>query len=146
MNKVKIVRKGEVKLQDLVGAVKRTEGFDTCGAIVVFNGVVRGVGHDGSRVKALSYEAYEDLALRELDRVRLKVMGSRPNLVELLIYHVVDELKPGEDTVFIVAAGAHRDDAFKAAMEALERVKTEVPIWKKEVTERGSVWISSIKP
>jgi len=139
--KVRLAKRGEVKLQDLVEEVKRSEGFRECGAIVVFNGVVRGVGHDGSPVKKLVYEAYEEVALRRLEEIRREVL-ERTGAKELLIVHVVDELRQGEDTVFIVAASAHRAEAFKAAMEALELVKSRAPIWKKEVTEKGESWVS----
>ncbi|RLF11805.1 MAG: molybdenum cofactor biosynthesis protein MoaE [Thermoprotei archaeon] len=143
MDKVKLVKKGEVKLQDLVEAVKSSEGFSECGAIVAFNGVVRGVGHDGSKVLKLCYEAYEEAALQSLKAIRQKILTGNPEVKELVIYHVIDELESGEDTVFIVAAGMHRKETFKAVLEALEMVKTEAAIWKKEVTVKGEAWITS---
>ena len=73
--------------------------------------------------------------------IREDILKKYEDLVELLIYHVVDELEPGEQTVFIVAAAKHRDSAFKACREAIDRVKAEAPIWKKEVSEGEQHWI-----
>lgn len=139
--KVRVARRGEVKLQDLIDEVRRSEGFEECGAIVAFNGVVRGVGRDGSRVRKLVYEAYEEAVVEALEEVRREVL-ERTGAKELLIAHVVDELGQGDDIVFIVAAAPHRAEAFKAAMEAIELIKSRAPIWKKEVTELGERWVS----
>jgi molybdopterin synthase catalytic subunit len=142
VEKVKLFKRGEVKLQDLVEALRPLAEHGGCGAIVAFNGVVRSTGRDGSKVLKLAYEAYEEAALRALAEVRRRVMDGNPGVEEVLIYHVVGDVKPGEDTVLIAVAAKHRREAFKAAEEALEAVKHEVALWKKEVTERGESWVS----
>jgi len=146
VEKVRLARRGEVKLQDLVEALRPLAEHGRCGAIVAFNGVVRSTGLDGSRVVKLVYEAYEEAALRALHEVRRRVMEGHPGVEEVLIYHVVDELRPGEDALLIAVAAHHRKEAFEAAQEALEAVKHEAAIWKKEVTERGEAWVSSVSP
>jgi molybdopterin synthase catalytic subunit len=54
---------------------------------------------------------------------------------------VIDELEPGDETLFIVAMGKHRQDAINAISQAIEKIKTKPPIWKKEVTDRGAYWV-----
>lgn len=142
VEKVRLFRRGEVKLQDLVEALRPLAERGGCGAVVAFNGLVRSEGHDGSRVLKLAYEAYEEAALRSLAEVRRRVMDGNPGVEEVLIYHVVGDVQPGEDTVLIAVAARHRHEAFRAAEEALEAVKREAAIWKKEVTERGEGWVS----
>ncbi|MCX8205163.1 MAG: molybdenum cofactor biosynthesis protein MoaE [Candidatus Nezhaarchaeota archaeon] len=143
MSGVGLVKKGEVRAQDLIEALRPLARYGDCGAIVVFNGVVRSAGRDGSRVLKLAYEAYEEGAIEALGKIRERVVRSVPGVREVLIYHVVDEVEPGEDTVLIAVAASHRHEAFKAAEEVLEAVKREAAIWKKEVTERGGAWVSS---
>lgn len=142
MERVRLVRRGEVRAQDLIEALRALAREGDCGAIVVFNGVVRSVGRDGSRVLKLSYEAYEEAAVEALREIRERAMRSVPGVREVMIYHVVDEVEPGEDTVIIAVAAGHRREAFRAAEEVLEAVKQEAAIWKKEVTERGEAWVS----
>lgn len=143
MEKVRLAKRGEVRLQDLVEALRPLAEHGRCGAIVAFNGVVRSTGLNGSRVVKLLYEAFEEAALRSLHEIRRRVLEANPGVEEVLICHVVDELRPGEDTLFIAVAAHHRQEAFKAAQEVLEAIKHEAAIWKKEVTEKGEAWVSS---
>ncbi len=138
MEKVKIVRRGEIRFQELIEKLKSNPRVFECGAIACFLGIVRGVGKDGSRVKKLFYEAWEEKAFEALTKIREEILSENKNLVDLLIYHVVDELQPGDETVFIVAVGKHRGDAINAVAKTIEEVKTKPPIWKKEYTEKGS--------
>ncbi len=142
MKKVQLVRKGEVKLDDLIMKVRGSQGIEECGAIVVFMGIARGIGHDGSKLKRLHYEADKEIALKSLERIRREVLGENEDVKEIYITHVVDDLSPGEDILYIVSAAKHRNYAFKAAREVLERIKKETPIWKKEVTLKGEHWVS----
>jgi len=142
VEKVRLAKRGEVKLQDLVEALRPLATKGGCGAIVAFNGVVRSIGRDSSRVLKLVYEAYEEAALKGLSKIRERVLRENPGVEEVLICHVVDELEPGEDTVLIAVAARHRLEAFKAAQEALEAVKHMAAVSKKEVTERGETWVS----
>jgi molybdopterin synthase catalytic subunit len=94
VEKVKLFKRGEAKLQDLVEALRPLAEHGSCGAIVAFNGVVRSTGRDGSKVLKLAYEAYEEAALRALAEVRRRVMDGNPGVEEVLIYHVVGDLFP----------------------------------------------------
>lgn len=109
------------------------------GAIVTFDGVVRNNAR-GKKVTHLYYEAYAELARRELQKIENTAMQRWP-LQAIAIVHRVGRLEIGESSVFIVVSAAHRHDAFEASRYAIDTLKTTVPIWKKEHYEDGEVWI-----
>jgi len=143
LERVKIVRRGEFNLQELVEELKKCPEAFECGAIACFVGIVRGVGKNGSKVQKLSYEAWEEEAVKSLTEIRREILQTNKNTKDLLIYHVIDESKPKDETVSIVAIGKHRHDAMNAVRKAIEEIKTKPPIWKKEYTEKGSYWLES---
>ncbi len=113
------------------------------GGYVIFLGKVRKKS-EGREVIKLNYEAYEDMAVAEMDRIREEAM-ERFRILDMLIWHRVGELKVGEDTILIIASGEHRNEAFDACRWAIDEVKHRVPVWKKEVREDGSFWIEGDK-
>jgi len=64
-------------------------------------------------------------------------------IIDAIVEHRVGVANVGENTVYALVASKHREEGFKSIIELIERLKHEVPIWKKEVTERGSRWIES---
>lgn len=123
-----------ISVDDVIAAVRD----DAHGGIVVFIGTVR-ERNRGQRVERLDYEAYPEMAeatMREI-ATRLESGGD----VRVAMHHRVGELAVGEIAVVVVAGSAHRDAAFTAARAAIDELKTIVPIWKKEHTEDGAVWI-----
>lgn len=114
-----------------------------CGGLCAFVGVVR-VTHQGRRVRHLEYEAHEPLALKAFARIADEADGHWPT-VRLAIHHRVGRLEPGEASIVVVAASAHRADAFRACRYAIERVKQIAPIWKHEFFEDGDVWVDGVR-
>lgn len=113
------------------------EGTD-CGAVVSFTGTVRSSNH-GQAVVRLEYEAYPEMALRvfgQIAGVAQERWGAR-----LAIHHRTGALQPGEVSVVIAAAAPHRADAFEACRHAIEVLKKDAPIWKREFYPDGSSWI-----
>ncbi len=133
--------KGEVDLPDLLRRLRGGLGEEV-GAIGCFIGVVRAVSSEGEKVKLLSYEAAEDAA-KKLQEIASEI-ERKPNIKRVMIHHIVDQLAPGEDVVYVLVAGKKREDVFKALPEIMDRVKTEIPIWKKEVTENREYWVHEI--
>ncbi|TKJ26302.1 MAG: hypothetical protein CEE41_02390 [Hadesarchaea archaeon B3_Hades] len=138
MPDVGIYSKGEVSLPDLFRKLRQDIG-ENVGAIGCFVGVVRGLSGEGERVKFLRYQSSED-AVKKLEQIAADI-EKRPNIRRVMIHHIVDQVAPGEDAIYVLVAGHRRDDVFKALPELMNRVKAEVPIWKKEVTERREYWI-----
>jgi molybdopterin synthase catalytic subunit len=108
------------------------------GGVVTFTGNVRAESR-GKRVLRLEYEAYRPMAERKLAEIGDLVATGHG--VDVAIVHRVGVLAPGEAAVVIACAAAHRTPAFRACEECIERLKKDVPIWKREVFEDGSEWV-----
>lgn len=108
------------------------------GAVVTFQGDVRGETK-GRRVTHLEYEAYLPMAERSLAHIAGQIEAEHGAAVAII--HRVGTLRPGEAAVVIACAAPHRTPAFRACEAAIERLKREVPIWKREVFDDGSVWV-----
>ncbi|MEM4523629.1 MAG: molybdenum cofactor biosynthesis protein MoaE, partial [Archaeoglobaceae archaeon] len=124
-------------LKSVVEKIKK--GSINCGAIGVFIGVARGTS-DGKKVKMLEYEAYEEV-LGEKVRELEKRIRAFPGVENFKFYHKLGKILPGEDIVYIAVAGKHRKDIWAPLMLAVEFMKTELPIWKKEKFENGERWV-----
>jgi molybdopterin synthase catalytic subunit len=109
------------------------------GAAVIFEGVVRNHAR-GRRVRYLEYDAYEIMALKKLEEVGA-LAKAKFAIRDIGIWHRLGPMLPGECSVIIVAASAHREAAFEACRFAIDTLKKTVPIWKKEFYEDGEVWI-----
>ncbi len=111
------------------------------GAVVPFIGTTRN-HNEGRRVIALDYEAYPEMAEKELARIGAEAKQKWP-ICKMAIVHRLGPVQIGEASVIIVVSSAHRDAAFAASRFAIEEIKKTVPIWKKEVFEGGEVWIGT---
>jgi MoaE-MoaD fusion protein len=128
-----IVRE-KIDIQRLVNAIKLPED----GAAVVFEGIVRN-NTRGRRTLYLEYEAYEAMALQEMERLCERALAQFP-VREARIVHRLGRLEIGETSVLIVVASAHRGAAFDACRWLIDTLKKTVPIWKKEYFKDGAVW------
>lgn len=111
------------------------------GAVVLFLGTVRDT-NQGRHVEHLEYEAYQKMALREMERVVTEVQQRWP-VLGIGIVHRLGHLEVGEISVAIAVSAGHRKEAFEAGRFAIDTLKQTVPIWKKEVWEGGAVWVGS---
>lgn len=109
------------------------------GGIATFTGNVRRHSR-GTTVEHLEYEAYEPMAVRVMDAIRARIEAELPG-TRVAIHHRIGRLGVGETAVVIAASAPHRAEAFAACREAIEALKRDVPIWKREVAEDGAVWI-----
>ena len=108
------------------------------GADVTFEGAVRN-NTKGRRTRFLEYEGYEPMALRTMARIGREIAAAR-EICRIAMVHRLGRLLVGETSVAIVVTAPHRRPAFEAALEAIDRLKQAVPIWKKEYFEDGEVW------
>jgi molybdopterin synthase catalytic subunit/molybdopterin converting factor small subunit len=126
-----------IRVEEVVDSV-RGDGF---GGVVTFTGAVRRESH-GRQVVRLEYEAYAPMAEAKIQAIGTEIearwMGCR-----VAILHRVGSLQVGDIAVVIAVAAPHRRAAFEACAYAIDRLKQEVPIWKKEVFQDGSVWVGS---
>ncbi|HZP95898.1 MAG TPA: molybdopterin converting factor subunit 1 [Candidatus Limnocylindria bacterium] len=130
-----LVSASPLSVDDVLAAV-RDRGF---GGVVVFLGTVRDRSR-GKRVTHLEYEAYAEMAeakMREIaNKLEAKYAPSR-----VVMHHRVGALALGDIAVIVAAGAPHRDAAFAAARDGIDELKTVVPIWKKEFSDDGAVWI-----
>ena len=108
----------------------------TDGAVVTFDGIVRN-NFDGRPVHALEYEAYTPMAEKKLAEIGAAVQ-QKFAIGAIAMVHRIGRLDIGESSIVIAVAAPHRQAAFEACAYAMERVKAEVPVWKKEFFADGA--------
>jgi len=108
------------------------------GAAIVFEGIVRN-NTRGRRTLFLDYEAYEEMAVKELESLIVRALDQF-QVRDAMIIHRLGRIEIGETSVLIVVASAHRAAAFDACRWLIDTLKRTVPIWKKEYFEDGAVW------
>ncbi|NCD69695.1 molybdenum cofactor biosynthesis protein MoaE [Mucilaginibacter agri] len=111
------------------------------GAINLFVGTVRNHSK-GKTVLHLDFEAYEPMAVKEMEKLGLQAKVKWP-LYEVAIIHAVGHKLPGEPVVVIGVSSAHREASFEACRWLIDELKKTVPIWKKEFYEDNSVWVNA---
>jgi molybdopterin synthase catalytic subunit len=108
------------------------------GAALVFEGIVRNQTR-GRKTLYLDYEAYEPMALEQLEALAREALGNY-KIRDVAIVHRLGRLQIGETSVLIAVASAHRSAAFEACRWLIDTLKRKVPIWKKEHFEDGAIW------
>jgi MoaE-MoaD fusion protein len=126
-----------------VGAVARRVVLPECGATVTLDGFAR-EWTKGRQTKYLVYEAYNEMALSEMQRLGIEA-HNRFDIAHIGIVHRTGRLEIGETSVVISVSAPHRKAAFEACEWAIRELKRTVPIWKKEVYEDGETWVEPQK-
>lgn len=106
------------------------------GAIVVMSGMVRNQT-DGSSVVALDYQAYEPMALQVFQQIATQIRHQWPDVNRVVIHHRTGYLTIGEISVLVAIGCPHRSEAFEACQYAIDTLKHNAPIWKKEGFSNG---------
>jgi MoaE-MoaD fusion protein len=124
-----------LSLEALAAAVRSP----AAGAVVAFQGVTR-------EVARLDYEAYAEMAERRIGEI-LRDCVERHSLEAAAAGHRTGQVPLGEASVIVAVSGAHREEAFAGAREAIDRIKAEAPIWKREVEADGAArWVEGEDP
>ena len=129
-----------VDLCSLVKEVKSNLKGNSCGAILTFTGMVRGKGADGADVDHLEYEVFEEAARRAINDMVRAVMLIE-GVHDAAICHKFGRFSPGEEVLYVVLATERSQIGFDTLRLIVNRVKHELPIWKKEYTTDGNYWI-----
>lgn len=111
------------------------------GAVAAFVGQVRDM-NDGSSVSAMTLEHYPGMTEKALHQI-VEQAQSRWSFFDALVIHRIGELKPQEQIVLVLVAGAHRGEAFAACEFIMDFLKTRAPFWKKETTPEGERWVDA---
>jgi molybdopterin synthase catalytic subunit len=122
----------QVKItRDVLRAGGLLPAAEGCGAVVEFAGVVRGE-EDGAMIEALDYEAYEGMARGEMERI-LRELGAGFGCEAVTVRHRIGRVPVGEASILVRVEAKHRAEAFGMLTEFMNRLKCDVPIWKKAV-------------
>ena len=114
---------------------------ETNGAIVTFLGTTRKIS-EGKQVLFLEYECYESMALRKLEEIKNDI-SEKWRVEGIAIAHRFGRVNIEGISLIVAVGSPHRMEAFQACMEIVDRIKQNVPIWKKEIFADGEVWVGS---
>jgi molybdopterin synthase catalytic subunit len=130
-----------VTLQSLVREVKAEPAAERAGAIATFTGQVRATDDpEDEYTEHLAFEKYDGVAEDRLADLAAD-LESREGVHAVRLHHRTGVIEAGEDIVFVVVLAGHRGEAFEAVSDGIDRLKEEVPIFKKEVTVEDSYWV-----
>lgn len=122
-----------------VNALVQAISHPEVGGIVTFQGVVRNHAR-GKRVRYLEYDAYPEMAEQQMAAIAAEVERLWQT-DRIALVHRIGRLEIGECSVVVAVACPHRGEAFDACRYAIDTLKANVPIWKKEVAEDGEEWV-----
>ncbi len=131
------IQKGPFSLDEEIERLKKSSS--AIGAIVTFLGATRDVSQ-GKRVSKLEFEHYPGMAEKKLEDIRARALKDY-GVIDVVIIHRVGVLPVGENIVLIAVAAGHRDEAFRACSFCIDELKRITPIWKRETTPEGEVWV-----
>jgi molybdopterin synthase catalytic subunit len=126
------VTRGDFDVNEEIDRVRRPN----MGGLVTFLGVVR----DDGGLEEMELEAYEEVAVKEMETIRDEAFSKFP-IGAVTIIHRIGRLQVGENILLIIVGAGHRKEAFDACEYILERIKQSVPIWKKEIGKDGERWV-----
>ncbi|MDD5617161.1 MAG: molybdopterin synthase [Candidatus Methanoperedens sp.] len=126
-------------LPSLVKKIRRSGNIEKAGAIGTFTGIVRAVS-ENARTEFLEFESYSEAARQKIDEI-CGQLKQKDGIIDVVMHHRTGIIQKGDDIVHIVVAAGHREQMFPVLREAIERLKAEVPIWKKEHALEGEWWV-----
>ena len=128
-------------LESLVSRIKARPTADRAGAIATFTGRVRAKdADDDARTELLEFEKYEGVAEQRMDALQAD-LEAREGVFGVELYHRTGVIHDGEDIVHVVVLAGHRTEAFRTVEDGINRLKDEVPLFKKEVTVDETFWV-----
>jgi threonine synthase len=135
------ITQDELDVDKIVAYIVRPE----TGATYVFLGAVRGITRHNDQIldtDHLVYEAYEPMAEQKLHQIAAEIRQRYPKVQGLAIVQRIGKLEVGQATVLVACSAGHRNDGcLEAAHYGIDRLKEIVPVWKKEISPNGSVWV-----
>jgi len=127
-------------LASLVARATESDAAEYAGAIATFTGRVRAKDDPGDvRTEHLEFERYDAVAERTMATIR-EELTAREGVYEVLLHHRTGVCPAGEPVVYVVVLAGHRAEAFDAVEDGIDRLKAEVPLFKKEVTVEDDFW------
>jgi molybdopterin synthase catalytic subunit len=136
---------GAIEPSFIAQAIQSHKTQTIIGAHNIFLGQVRSDKIGEKEVQAIDYSSYEEMALEKMVLIREELF-EKYNLTCMHVYHSLGHVQAGEISLFVFTSSAHRKEAIRACEEMVERIKSELPIWGKEVfTDQSYEWKKPIK-
>lgn len=134
-----IFTSGPIPATFIAESIQKHSTQTAIGGHSIFLGQVRADVVDGQTVTAIEYTAYEEMALEQMHLIRESIFEKYP-LTCMHVHHSLGKVAAGEICLFVFTSSKHRKAAMDACTEIVERLKAELPIWGKEITEQGHQW------
>ncbi|MEE9259188.1 MAG: molybdenum cofactor biosynthesis protein MoaE [Nitrospinaceae bacterium] len=131
------IQREDFVVTDEIEAMKKVSR--NIGGIVTFLGTGRELSK-GENIIKLNFEHYPQMAEKKLEEIRERAIEDF-RIIDMSIIHRIGEIDIGENIVLIIACGEHRKEAFAACEWAISELKRITPIWKRETTSKGEVWV-----
>ncbi len=135
------ITESQLRLEALVARVSDP----SAGAVATFIGTARN-SFQGKKVRHLEYEAYGPMAERALESIGMEIAERWPLVTGVAIAHRLGRVEIGEASVIVAISAPHRADALAACAFGIDLLKRELPVWKKEFLEGGTVWRENVDP
>lgn len=136
----KVLQQGAISAAFIAESIAKHATKTSIGAHDIFLGQVRTDEIDGKKVSAIEYSAYEEMAEEKFHEIR-EAIFAKYAITCMHVHHSLGIVKTGELCLFVFVSSKHRNDAFEACRELVERIKKEVPIFGKELFEDETfVW------
>jgi molybdopterin synthase catalytic subunit len=129
---------GPIKPEVITRLINEVNVLKDCGGHDIFLGQVREDKREGKRVVAIEYSAYEQMVRVEAEKIRNEILREFIEVRSVVIIHSEGVVKAGELSLFVLVSAGHRNQAISACRETVEKVKSRLPVWKKEIFSDGS--------
>ena len=123
---------GPIAASFIADSIEKHKSKTDIGGHSIFLGQVRADNIDGKEVASITYSAYEEMALEKMHAIRENIFA-KYDLTCMHVYHSLGKVAAGEISLFVFTSSAHRKAAMDACEETVERIKTELPVWGKEL-------------
>lgn len=129
---------GPVSQESISQLIEKMNGRTDCGGHMIFLGQVRADEVNGKRVKAIEYSAYIELVGAEAEKIKKSVFAEYNDVKSVDIIHSTGVVTAGQISLLVLVSAGHREHAFHACSKAVEMIKENLPVWKKEIYEDES--------
>lgn len=138
MKKEHILVSGPIDSSLIVDYIDRLSEDKGSGAHSIFLGQVRNDKINGRTVEAIEYSAYKEMVEKEAQKIKDTVLKAYSDVNKVVITHSTNIVKAGEISLFVMVTAGHRDQATRACRHAVEMIKENFPVWKKELFDDDS--------
>ena len=128
---------GPIHSEFIASDIQKHSSKKNIGGHSIFLGQVRADAIDGKQVKSIEYTAYEEMALEKMHTIRENIF-QKYDLICLHVYHSLGNVAAGEINLFVFVSSVHRKASIDACEEIVEKIKSELPVWGREIFEDES--------